>query len=180
MKKKPVFLYVLLGISILGVLMGIYGFIQTPNLIKAWNELLTNETAVQQLGGVEIVKNQLASFEWSRTPLAMFLNVVPMILVGASAFFLFFKKDVVKSTYSYLAMRVVVLIASMVTILNSNRMAHSIVKDKEALAAVLQGNKFGVIFSVIIFLVLSAIAYFGLRHYQKALEEEEAFDAEVL
>lgn len=179
MKKKPVFLYVLLGISILGVLMGIYGIVQTPNLIKAWNELLTDETAVQQLGGAEIVKNQLATFEWSRTPLAMFLNVVPMILVGVSAFFLFFKKDVVKSTYSYLAMRVVVLVGSMITILNSNQMARSIVKDKEALAEVLQGNKFGVILAVIIFLVLSAIAYFGLRRYQKA-SEEEVLDAEVL
>lgn len=179
MKKKPVFLYVLLGISILGLLMVIYSMIQMPNLIKAWNELLTDETAVQQMGGVETIKVQLATFEWSRTPLAMFLNIIPMILVGVSAFFLFFKKDVVKSTYSYLAMRVVVLIGSMITTLHSNQIAHSIVKDKEALAVFLQGNKFGVIYSVVAFLILSAIAYFGLRRYQKAVEKDE-LDAEVL
>ncbi|MBF8969884.1 MULTISPECIES: hypothetical protein [unclassified Streptococcus] len=179
MKKKPVFLYVLLGISTLGLLSNIYGFIQRPNVIKTWTEFRNDETIVQQLGGVETINLQIATFEWAGSPLALAMTAVVTVLFGLSAFFLFFKKDVVKSTYTYLAMRLAVFISGVVSIMVSNQMARSFLKNKDQLVGVLNANKFFAIFTVIIFLLLSAIAYFGLRRYQKALEAE-VFDGEVL
>ncbi|MBF0806344.1 MULTISPECIES: hypothetical protein [unclassified Streptococcus] len=172
MKKKPIFLYILLGLSTLGLLMNIYGFIQLPNILKAWNEFLTDETMLQQLGGVEVVKLQIATLEWSRSPLSLSLTATTTILFGVSAFFLFFKKDIEKSVYSYLAMRVAVLVSAMFAVMSSNQMARSLLKNKERLAETLNANKYAAIISVVIFLLLSALAYFGLRRYQKSLEDE--------
>lgn len=172
MKKKPIFLYILLGLSTLGLLMNIYGFIQLPNILKVWNEFLTDETMLQQLGGVEVVKLQIATLEWSRSPLSLSLTAVTTILFAVSAFFLFFKKDIEKSVYSYLAMRVAVLVSGMFAVMSSNQMARSLLKNKERLAETLNANKYAAIISVVIFLLLSALAYFGLRRYQKSLEDE--------
>lgn len=179
MKKKPVFLYVLLGFSTLGVLMSIYGYVQIPNLIKTWNEILKDEAILQQIGGVDTVKLQLATFEWARSLPSLSMTVLTTVLFGISVFFLFVKKDVVKSTYTYLAMRLAVFISWMVSVLVSNRMAQSIVKNKETLEGVLSANKMTVIGYAVLTILFSAIAYYCLRRYQKAVEEE-VLDAEVL
>ena len=178
MEKKPVFLYVLLGLSALSVVLTIYSLVQLPSVLESFTSYLDNEQVAQQVGGVEVIRLQIAASKWTMTPLSLGMTALNFILFGTSAFFLFFKKDVVKATYAYLAMRVAALVSTMVSLMISNQLVRSMIKNRDLMNSLLSNNKYTALAFVAIFLILSAIAYFGLRRYQKSVEEA-ALDSEV-
>ena len=172
MKKKPIYLYVLLGLETVGTLWGLVSKFSSSN------------DAVESLlkGMKEPVKSQYATYfsksaELSGSLINNIFFYVGLLLLIAAWFFVF-KKDVFKANLIYIANVLIGLIGTAYGYVVAKGIATPSFSDPSLLSSQLLGLNFTIGFSVVISLIFLSIVIFKLIKQQKEAESAEVAEEE--
>lgn len=167
MKKRPIYLYVLLGLSTAGSLWGLFSkFFSSNNGVEAFLKQVE-----------EPARSQYATYFSKTTEVANSLanNLFfygNLILLMAALFFLF-KKDIFKANLLYIADVLWGLISTAYAYVVSKGIIASSFSDSTLLSAQMMGLNFSILLSVVISLIFLSIVIFKLIQQQKEAEKAE-------
>lgn len=172
MKKKPIYLYVLLGLATAGSLWGLVSKFSSSN------------DAVESLlkGMEEPVKSQFATYfsksaELSGSLLSNVFFYASLLLLIAAWFFVF-KKDIFKANLIYIADILIGLIGTAYSYVAAKGIAASSFSDPTLLSTQILGLNMSVGFSVVLSLIFLSIVVFKLIKQQKEVETVEVAEEE--
>ena len=166
MKKKPIYLYVLLGLSTVGTLWGLFGKFTSSDagvksILKQIEEPAKSQYATYFSKSAEVA-NSLAN---------NFFFYGHIILLIVALFFL--RKDVFKANLIYIADVLVGLISTAYAYVVSKGIIASSFSDSTLLSAQMTGLNFSILLSVVISLIFLSIVIFKLVQQQKEAEKAE-------
>ena len=172
LKKKPIYLYVLLGLATAGSLWGLVSKFSSSN------------DAVESLlkGMEEPVKSQFATYfsksaELSGSLLSNVFFYASLLLLIAAWFFVF-KKDIFKANLIYIANVLIGLIGTAYGYVVAKGIATSSFSDPTLLSTQILGLNMSVGFSVVLSLIFLSIVVFKLIKQQKEAETVEVAEEE--
>lgn len=172
MKKKPIYLYVLLGLETVGTLW---------ELLSKFSS--SNDAVETLLKGInEPVKSQFATYfsksaELSGSLLSNVFFYASLLLLIAAWFFVV-KKDIFKANLIYIANVLIGLIGTAYGYVVAKGIATSSFSDPTLLSTQILGLNMSVGFSVVLSLIFLSIVVFKLIKQQKEAETVEVAEEE--
>ncbi len=172
MKKKPIYLYVLLGLSTVGTLWGLFGkFTSSDAGVKS---------ILKQIE--EPAKSQYATYfsksaELSGSLISNVFFYASLLLLIAAWFFVF-KKDIFKANLIYIVNVLIGLIGTAYGYVVAKGIATSSFSDPTLLSTQILGLNMSVGFSVVLSLIFLSIVVFKLIKQQKEAESTEVAEEE--
>ena len=174
MKKKPIYLYVLLGLAAAGVLLGIWGrftanYTLPEDQIAAYPEPLKTELPAY-LEKLSALSNSLVNnvFFWGGIA----------ILIAAIVFLV--RKDILKANISYIAYILFGLISTAYSYVATRGILYSSFSDSQFVAGQMATVTFGTVVGVGISLIFLGIVVFKLIQQQREAEKAEVKQEEAL
>ena len=172
MKKKPIYLYVLLGLETVGTLWGLVSKFSSSNdavetLLKGINEPAKSQYATYFSKSAELSGSLINN---------IFFYVGLLLLIAA--WFFVFKKDVFKANLIYIANVLIGLIGTAYGYVVAKGIATPSFSDPSLLSSQLLGLNFTIGFSVVISLIFLSIVIFKLIKQQKEAESAEVAEEE--
>ena len=167
MKKKPIYLYVLLGLSTVGTLWGLFSKFTSSDagvksILKQIEEPAKSQYATYFSKSAEVANSLANNF--------FFYGHIILLIV---ALFFLFRKDVFKANLIYIADVLVGLISTAYAYVVSKGIIASSFSDSTLLSAQMTGLNFSILFSVVISLIFLSIVIFKLVQQQKEAEKAE-------
>lgn len=167
MKKKPIYLYVLLGLETVGTLWGLISKFSSSNdavetLLKGVNEPAKSQYATYFSKSAELSGSLINN---------IFFYVGLLLLIAA--WFFVFKKDIFKANLIYIANVLIGLIGTAYGYVVAKGIATSSFSDPSLLSSQILGLNFTIGFSVVVSLIFLSIVIFKLIKQQKEAESVE-------
>ena len=171
MKKKPIYMYVLLVLSSIGTMLTFQSFFgeSKVTLTDEMAAALNLTTALEKKEYVLFLENLIPDL---RGPVAWLLL---SLLIGALmvvAYFLLGKEDLIKASYAYFGQIGAFVLISLHT-LWAYRSNTSVFTSEKLRTLFLGSSMLTFLFSVVVALVFVAIIYFKLRSYRASREGKE-------
>ncbi|MBP2623918.1 ABC transporter permease [Streptococcus oricebi] len=170
MKKKPIYLYVLVIISSVLSLLGVFSYFTASPKKPEADQLKMMGLDKQQASQYQTFLDK--SFTQFHNPLALLLIICSLVILGASIYFLFFKKDLLWAHLAYSAYLIFGLLELIYNrILSGQVLAYLTIPQLKELQ--IQVENVAYIFSLVFQSLFLAIVLFKLWRQQRILEQEE-------
>ena len=168
MKKKPIYLWVLLILSALLSAMSLFGIIPTA---EGMSNLETSASGVNATYAKELVDYTIKVSEHGHTVFSILLVVLSVILVVVALVFLI-RKNLQLANYTYLAYVFVAIVGSIYNFIGVQD-AVSLFTDPNIRMGAELGAKGSAIFGIVLNVIFLAIVFYKMWRQQKELTETQ-------
>ena len=170
-QKRPIYLWILLILS---------GIISVLGVIGLFNRSGFNEEQIRQVYGqanlpaetvnqmVDYLKHLTAA---NSSPAVAVLAVLDFLLVVLALYF-FFKREIAKSNYSYLAYLILKLIGILYSYVTLTGLANRYLQDAQARSLMMLGSQVSSIVLFIVYVILIVLVVYKVWRQNRAIEEE--------
>lgn len=170
-KKRPIYLWILLIISGVLSLLGVIGLFNR----SGFNEEEIRSVYSQAKLSADTV-NQMVDYlkhltEVNSSLLVSVLAVVDFLLVVLALFF-FFKREIAKANYSYLAYLILKVLGVLYSYVTLTGLANRYLQDSQARTLMMIGSQVSSIVLFIIYVILIVLVVYKVWRQNQANEEE--------
>ena len=169
MKKKPIYLWVLLILSALLAAISLFGLISPVPTAESMGNIETS--GVDATYAKELVDYTIKVSEHGHSIFSILLVVLSVILVVVSLVFLV-RKNIQLANYTYLAYVFVAIVGSIYNFIGIQDAVLLFTDPNIRMGAEL-GAKGSAIFGIVLNVIFLAIVFYKMWRQQKALAEEE-------
>ena len=171
MKKKPIYLWVLLIFSALLSAMSLFGIISPVPTAEGMNNLETSASGVNATYAKELVDYTIKVSEHGHSVFSILLVVLSVILVVVALVFLI-RKNLQLANYTYLAYVFVAIVGSIYNFIGVQD-AVSLFTDPNIRMGAELGAKGSAIFGIVLNVIFLAIVFYKMWRQQKELTEAQ-------
>lgn len=174
MKKKPIYLYVLLVISGALTLWGVFSqFTTKPDSVLAVIKESYQKQNIPNAQTEELMKVFRKTIEFNLNTVHKAFVVVGLVLLLITLFLLL-KKQVLQANLSYLAYLLLKVVLGIYGFVGSTSIARSVYAgNQDMIDASIQGSRVTLIVTVVVYLIPIILVFYKLWQQQKAADTTE-------